>query len=177
MIYNIRHNCTQQVLLSLYFSLFHSHLSYGLSLWGTNNVEYLSKLTTLQKKIIRSITISDFNAHTTPLFKRLKILKLNDLYNHKILSLMWDFYHNALPSSLSTLFTWREEIHNLNLRDKINNKLYTAHRFHNRHGYDSFTHYGATLLNKVKELPCYQDCPSKAVFQYKYKSYILDAYL
>ena len=34
MIYKIRYHCTKSVLLSLYFSLFHSHLSYGLSVWG-----------------------------------------------------------------------------------------------------------------------------------------------
>ena len=33
MIYKIRHDCTKSVLLSLYFSLFHSHLSYGLSVY------------------------------------------------------------------------------------------------------------------------------------------------
>ena len=37
MIYKIRYNCTKSVLLSLYFRLFHSHLSYGLSVWGTSN--------------------------------------------------------------------------------------------------------------------------------------------
>ncbi len=29
-IYKVRHDCTQKVLLSLYYSLFHSHLSYGI---------------------------------------------------------------------------------------------------------------------------------------------------
>ena len=176
MIYKIRNDCTQQVLVSLYYSLFHSHLSYCLSIWGTSNDVYLSKLTVLQKKIIRSITLSDFNAHSSPLMKRIKILKVKDLYNQKIMSLMWDFDHNKLPLSLSILFTRRNEIHNRNLRDQKNNKLYTAHRFNNRHGYDSFAHYGASLLNKVKELPFYENCSSKAVFHNKYKRYILDTY-
>ena len=176
MIYKIRHDCTQPVLVSLYYTLFHSHLAYCLSIWGTSNDGYLSKLTVLQKKVIRAITLSDFNAHSTPLFKHLKILKVKDLYNQKIMSLMWDFDHSKLPLSLSALFTRRNEIHNRNLRDQKYNKLYTANRFHNRHGYDSFTHYGATLLNKVKVIPFYEDCCSKPVFQNKYKSCILDTY-
>ena len=49
-IYKIRSDCTQKVLLSLYYSLFHSHLSYGLSVWGKSNDCYLSKLCYLQKK-------------------------------------------------------------------------------------------------------------------------------
>ena len=46
----IRSDCTQKVLLSLYYSIFHSHLSYGLSVWGISNDCYLSKLRLLKKK-------------------------------------------------------------------------------------------------------------------------------
>ena len=117
MIYKIRYDCTKSVLLSLYFSLFHSHLSYGLSIWGTSNDAYLSKLALLQKKIVRAITFSDFYAHTSPLFKSLNILKIKDFSNHKIGSLMSDFYHHSLPDSLASMFTRRHEIYNRNLRD------------------------------------------------------------
>ena len=51
MIYKIRYNCTKHVLLSLYFSLFHSHLSYGVSVWGTSNDGYISKLGLLQNVV------------------------------------------------------------------------------------------------------------------------------
>ena len=50
---------------------------------------------------------------------------------------MWDFDHHSLPDSLALMFTQRDEIHNRNLRDKNKNKLYTAHRFNNKYGYDS----------------------------------------
>ena len=105
MIYKINNDCTKCVLLSLYFSLFHSHLSYGLSAWGTSNDGYISKLELQQKKVVRAITFSDFD-------------------------------HHSLPDSLASIFTRREEIHTLNLRDTNNNKLYTAHHFNNRYGYD-----------------------------------------
>ena len=118
MIYKIRYDCTKNVLLSLYLSLFHSHISYGLSVWGTSNDGYISKLALQQKKVVRAITFSDFYAHTSPLFKDLKKLKIKDLSNHKIGSLMWDFDHHSLPDSLASMFTRREEIHTLNLREK-----------------------------------------------------------
>ena len=133
MLYKIRYNCTKTVLRSLYFSLFHSQLSYGLSVWGTSNDEYLSKLALHQKKGIRATTFSDFCAHTSPLFKSLNVLKIKDLFNHKIGSLMWDFDHHSLPDSLASMFTRRDEIHNRNLRDQNKNKLYTAQHFNNRY--------------------------------------------
>ena len=120
MIYKIRYDCTKSVLLSLLFSLFHSHHSYGLSVWGTSNDGYLSKLALQQKKVVRAITFSDFYEHTSTLFKSLNILKIKDLFNHKIVSLMWDFDHHSLPDSLPLMFTRRDEIHNRNLRDKKN---------------------------------------------------------
>ncbi len=176
MIYKIRYNCTKSVLLSLYFSLFHSHLSYGLSIWGSSIDRYLSKLTILQKRIIRAITFSSFNAHTSHIFRDLNILKIKDLFNHKIGSLMWDFDHHTLPGSLNILFTRRDQIHSRNLRDKNKDKVYTAHRVNNKYGYDSFSHYGAMLLNKLKDLPFYDNCYSKKSFQNKYKSCILGSY-
>ena len=124
-----------------------------------------------QKKVIRAIIFSDFYAHTTPLFKGLNILKIEDLFNHKIGSLMWDFDHHSLPDSLASLFTRRDEIHNLNLRDK--NKLYTAHRFNNKYEYDSFSHCGSLLLNKLKDLPFYGICFSKSAFMVKYKAFLI----
>ena len=117
MIYKIRYDYTKSVLLSLYFSLFHSHLSYGLSVWGTSNAGYLSKFPLQQKKVVRAITFSDFYAHTSPLFKSLNILEIKD-FNHKIGSLMWNFDHHSLQDSLALMFTRRDEIHNRNLRDK-----------------------------------------------------------
>ena len=176
MIYKIRYDCTQKVLLSLYFSLFHSHLSYGLLLWGKSNDRYLSKISLLQKKVIRAITFSDFKAHTAPIFKNLNILELKDLLSYETISLMWDFDHNTLPISLASLFTLRKEIHNRDLRDKDKNKIYTAHRSNNRYGFESFTRQGALLLNKAKDLPFYDNGSSKTTFLSKYKCNILDTY-
>ncbi len=176
MIYKIRNNCNYNVLRSLYFSLFHSHLSYGLSIWGMSNNGYLSKLIVLQKRIIRSITCSDFQAHTSPIFKNLNILKVKDLFSYKIASLMWDFDHNTLPDSLALQFTRGDVIHNRNFRDHNKNKVYTAQRFCNKYGYDSISHYGAILLNNLKDFTFYENCHSKKQFQSKYKSILLEPY-
>ena len=175
-IYKIRPDCTQNVLLSLYYSLFHSHLSYGISVWGKSNDCYLSKLCLLQKRVVRAITFSDFKAHTAPILKNLSILELKDLYNYKTTSLMYDFDHNNLPKPLSTLFLRRNDVHDRNLRVNKNNKLYTAIRFNNKHGYNSFSHCGAKLLNMAKDLPFYNDPTNKATFLRRYKTSILETY-
>ena len=175
-IYKIRSDCTQKVLISLYYSLFHSHLSYGLSVWGKSNDCYLSKLCLLFKKIVRAITFSDFKAHSAPILKKLGILELKDLFKYKTTSLMLDFDQNNLPISLSSLFLRRNDVHHRTLRDNNKNNLYTAHRFNNRHGYNSFSHNGAKLLNMAKDLPFYNDPIHKIAFLRKYKKSILETY-
>ena len=89
---------------------------------------------------------------------------------------MWDFDHQSLPDSLTSMFTRRDEIHSRNLRDRNKNKLYTAQRFNNRYGYDSFSHCGSLLLNKLKDLPFYVNSYSKSAIMTKYKAFILDTY-
>ena len=49
--------------LTLYNSLIKPHIIYGILLWG-HNCERILKL---QKKIIRIITLSKYNAHTDPI--------------------------------------------------------------------------------------------------------------
>ena len=89
---------------------------------------------------------------------------------------MFNFDHNHLPKSLSTLFLRRNAVHDRNLRGNIKNKLYTANRFNKRHGYNSYTHYGAKLLNMAKDLPFYNHPIHNAAFLRKYKKYILETY-
>ena len=130
----------------------------------------------LQKKIVRAITFSDFKAHSAPILKNLGVLEIKDLFKYKITSLMFDFDHNKLPESLSTLFLRRNDVHDRNLRDKNKDKLYTAQRFNNMHGYNYFSQYGAKLLNMAKDLPFYNDSIHKATFLRNYKKHILENY-
>ena len=37
------------------------------------------RINQLQKRAIRIITLSNFNSHTDPLFKKLNLLKVNDM--------------------------------------------------------------------------------------------------
>ena len=71
------------ILKTLYYSLIFPHLSYGNIIWYTHN----SPLFKLQKKAVRIITNSKYNAHSEPLFKVVNFLKLEDIYYMNILKL------------------------------------------------------------------------------------------
>ena len=65
----------------------------------------------LQKWAIRIITGSRRMIHTTPLFKKLGLLKLNEIYVYFIMLLMYKFHHSKLPEVVSDLFTRNNSVH------------------------------------------------------------------
>ena len=74
LLYKIRQFCPKDVLRSLYFCLFSSHMGYGISVWGKCDHMYLQKITLLQKRIVRALSVSHFHAPSKPLLKYLGIL-------------------------------------------------------------------------------------------------------
>ena len=50
MLYKIRDYSSKTVLRSLYYILFHSHLSYGIPVWGNADKQYIDEIAKLPKK-------------------------------------------------------------------------------------------------------------------------------
>ena len=81
----------------------------------------------LQKRAIRIISLSKFNAHTDPLFKKLKLLKVFDLLTLQVLKTYSKFKHNKLPAYLQNGALIRNNvIHSHNTR-----RATARHRFRN----------------------------------------------
>ena len=103
------------ILKTLYDSMIASQLNYGILTWGFD----LDRITNLQKKAIRTITNSKYNAHTEPLFKSLKTLKVNDLFKLNVLKFYYKHCRNELPLFLQSFqFALRSDFHNYNTRQK-----------------------------------------------------------
>ena len=65
----------------------------------------------MQKKAIITITNSNYNEHTGPLFKKLHILTFTDMFNHQIKKFMYKFFCNDLPSGLTDIFQKKTKIY------------------------------------------------------------------
>ena len=57
----------------------------------------LKPVTILQKEAVRLICFSEVNAHSSPLFLRLEILKVSDLIFLQNDLFMYDFHADVLP--------------------------------------------------------------------------------
>ena len=65
-------------------SLFQPHLVYCIETWGCSRPTIINPIIILQKKVIRVINGSGYFDHTDPIFKDLKILKVEDLFYYFI---------------------------------------------------------------------------------------------
>ena len=84
-LYALKNSLPQHILKIIYNTLILSKLHYGVLVWG----QKIHTLQTLQKKAIRHIAGPGvgFNAHTAPLFKNLKLLKVCDIYKLQLVKL------------------------------------------------------------------------------------------
>ena len=93
----LKHTFPTHILNTLYSSLVLPHLNYCLLSWGY----YSETIFNLQKKAIRAITCSHYKAHTNPLFKSLKFLKIGDMYALKILKFYFNLCQDKLPPNMN----------------------------------------------------------------------------
>ncbi len=99
--------------LTIYNSLVLSHINYGLLLWGYS----CKRIETLQKKSVRTISLSKYNAHTEPILKHLKLLKVSDILTLQTLKFYYKYRHGQLPLYLLNLpFQYNYETHRHNTR-------------------------------------------------------------
>ena len=95
-LYHLQKYVDCNTLLMVYYSMIHSHLNYCISSWESASKTTLNPLDILQIRAVRIITHSKSNAHTKPLFHKLQILKLQDLYTLEIAQLMHRLHNNSL---------------------------------------------------------------------------------
>ncbi|XP_054260489.1 uncharacterized protein LOC128985133 [Macrosteles quadrilineatus] len=101
----LRTTITRPYLLAVYHALFHSHLTYGLVLWGHS--PWTQELLLLQKKALRIITSSGYKAHCRPIFLELGVLTVYSQYVLNVLILLKVNIHH---------FVVRDNIHSHHTR-------------------------------------------------------------
>ena len=93
----LRHYVPDKTLTSLYFSLFHSHLSYAAQIWGQHENIQSRRILSLQKQAFRIISFSDFRAPSSPLFLRYKVLSFLDFVKYLNIIFIYKHLNKILP--------------------------------------------------------------------------------
>ena len=104
----------QNILRTIYNSLILPHINYSILVWEFKS----SRISKLQKRAVRMISCSKYNAHTEPLFKSLNLLKVEDIFKIKILKFYYKYSQKTLPLYFNEMFTKTSDQHNHGTRQQ-----------------------------------------------------------
>ena len=110
-LYKLRFYVPHPILFTLYNSLILPYLSYCIVVWGNSYKGKLDTLFKLQKKALRICTGSVYNAHSAPLFLRLKTLNIFDLFKYHTALIGFQYFQDLLPKCISAMFSVNKHIH------------------------------------------------------------------
>lgn len=95
----------------IYETLILPHLQYAITCWGNIKNTDMNRIKTLQKKSIRLITKSKYNSHTSPLFKQLKLLTLDDIFLINCCKIYHRYSKGILPNYFHHQLQCNRDIH------------------------------------------------------------------
>jgi hypothetical protein len=91
--------------LCVYHALIHSHLNYCSLIWISSiTKKQLKQLKTTQKKALRIIYSVKYNGHTSSLFEKSKITKVENIFEKESLILTYKYQNKILPPAIQDLF-------------------------------------------------------------------------
>ena len=90
--------------VQLYHAIILPFFSYGCIVWSNTYDHNIKRLQIIQRQAIRLITFSNFDAHTSPLFAKLNLLKLQDHIKLQTLFFMHQFNTGKLAKIFDSYF-------------------------------------------------------------------------
>ena len=121
----LRYYIDVNILTGLYYALIYPFLTYAIIAWGNTYSTTLKPLYVLQKKALRLMTFSKFDEHSSPLFKTLNIIKLDDLVSYQIAIFMYKFKNRLLPLVFNNFLLRSAKFINI-IQDLLQNILITS---------------------------------------------------
>lgn len=159
-------------LRTLYFAMLYPYLQYCNIVWASTYESNLRRLVILQKRAIRIINKSEVDAHTTPIFRNMKLLKFCDINKLQVGQFMFKYKNNLLPQSFKGIFTTNSEVHRYHTR--------SLHSFHipskrTKLAQFSISYQGPHFFNSLDKKIV--NCNTYSSFTNTLKDYLLSFYI
>ena len=140
----IRHFLPIDILICLYNSPLLQYLSpllqYGILILGLTYETYTRPVFLLRKK-----TFENFTSPSTVIFHNLKILKLYDLFQLKLLNFVYESFNKTSPTSFHYFFNLVEPVHQHRTQQATRNDIFLTHKNTLEYGLRSVRYSGAVL--------------------------------
>ena len=147
-IYKIRNYLPFNAKILIYNSLVVSHLQYSISAWGNTTQALLTKLQSVQNRIIRYLTYSPPLTNVNDKYKTLKLLNLQDLHFCEVAKFMYNIYNGLAPTTFEDYFQIINHSYNTRRRQA---STYTLPQPHTERGKKSLRFNGIEVWAKVPE--------------------------
>ena len=167
---NLKKYADIQTLRMVYFALIYPHLNYGISCWGSAARYILNKVYTKQKWALKVITGSDFRSHSTPLFHKLSLLKLDDICKLKIAMEIRKLMLNNQLYRFNIKFS--QSVHKYTTRSSVKENL-AIPSVNKNIGKSTLKFKGAIIWN---ELPVEFRNKPISHLKFKYKNWLIENY-
>ncbi len=177
MLSKTRHYVPSEELLSIYYAIFSSHMTYGCQIWGQNVNIFTEKVFKLQNRAMRILSFEDLHANADPLYKIHNVLKLKDLVASQNCLFVHDFLNKKLPICFNTYFQLVSEIHSTNTRNSLLGCIQVPYFSTTKYGLNSATRKCIDCWNFfTKTFNCNLSELSRPVLKRKILKYCLGSY-
>ena len=100
----IRHFIPRNVLLLVYYAIFHSHLQYCCQIWGQQNSLNINRISVLQNHALRLMSFSAPRTSAKKLYSDLKVLKFLDIVHLENMLLLYNLSKGRIHSNILNTF-------------------------------------------------------------------------
>ena len=115
MLCKLHHYVNEATIKSIYYAIFHSHLSYVCTAWG-QNLNPKHRINLLQKKAIQLISFAQYDVHTLPIFAKLNISMFSCLISLYNCLFIYKHFFSKTPSVFSHVFILASSTHQQNTK-------------------------------------------------------------
>ena len=144
----LRSFLNQKMLINLYYSIFYSHIAYSIQTWGNAGGTELNKIFIIQKRAVRLLSnnFNTLNVSSDPLFLKLDILKIKDIFLLQISKFIFNGLRKNTPSNFESWFKLNHSVHSHRTRSNFNDvvNLEYSNNLHILYARTSF--YGLKLI-------------------------------
>ena len=116
----LKHTFPCRILKSLYYSFVYPYFSYCNLIWGGAAKTHLESLILLQKKCVRIISKVGYYDHTAPLFSKLELLTVEQIYDLNCAKFTFCSLNNIKYSEFSNRLATNGSFHNYPTRSGRN---------------------------------------------------------
>ena len=147
--FKVKHYLPKTYLLLLYNTLFHPHLIYYISAWSSTFSTYLNPLQALQNKAIKLIEGLNHWQSSTSAYKKLKILKINELVKFEIGKFLHRHFNTKLPLNFQNYFVGLNQIHTIDTRRRLTGCNYRIPLYKTSRMQRSIKYKGVIIWNNI----------------------------